>query len=200
MSPLWRDRLIVGLAPDRLTAVRLGRAISGGARDALATAVIAGLVRHPDQIGVHAEALIRLANLDPKTAPAIESLFEYAETLDSRGDIAISGAQGLPAPPDQNRYTFLREGTSQVDARAELAEAVVLLVERPALSAALEAAGGRFAEDPEGAFAEQTRLRERLAALEERLKHFGRRKAANAAARDLIRDPANAADSDRKTD
>ncbi|MBA4163589.1 MAG: DNA primase [Erythrobacter sp.] len=181
-------------------AARLGRAISGGARDALATAVIAGLVRHPDQIGVHAEALIRLANLDPKTAPAIESLFEYAETLDSRGDMAISGAQGLPAPPDQNRYTFLREGTSPVDARAELAEAVMLLVERPALSAALEVAGGRFAEDPEGAFAEQTRLRERLAALDERLKHFGRRKAANAVARDLIRDPADTAVSDRKTD
>ena len=27
MSPLWRDRLIVGLAPDRLTAVRLGRGL-----------------------------------------------------------------------------------------------------------------------------------------------------------------------------
>ncbi|KUO53646.1 MAG: DNA primase [Sphingomonadales bacterium BRH_c42] len=182
------------------TAARLGRAMSGGARDALATAVIAGLLRYPDQIGVHAEALGRLSQIDPKAAPAIESLFEFAETLDSHGAHAISGAQGLPAPPDQNRYAFLREGSSPVDARAELAEAVVLLVERPALFVALEAARARFAEDPEGAFAEQTRLRERLAALEERLKHFGRRKAANAAARDLIRDPANAADSDRKTD
>ncbi|MCE9569964.1 MAG: hypothetical protein K8R10_08175 [Rhodocyclales bacterium] len=27
MSPLWRDRLVIGLAPDRLTAVRLGKGV-----------------------------------------------------------------------------------------------------------------------------------------------------------------------------
>jgi DNA primase len=107
----------------------------------------------------------------------VETLFEYAETLDSHGKDAISGLQGFPAPPDLDRYAFLREGTDPVDAREELAEAVSLLVEKPALRAALDAAGARFDADPEGAFAEQSRLREQLARLDERLKQFGRRKA-----------------------
>ncbi|OGS56497.1 MAG: DNA primase, partial [Erythrobacter sp. RIFCSPHIGHO2_12_FULL_63_10] len=156
----WKGTAFKATAPGLSgeAAMRLGRAISGGARDALATAVIAGLLRHPGQIGVHAEALGRLARLDPKTAPVVESLFEFAETLDSHGASAISGAQGLPAPPDQNRYTFLRDGTSPVDACAELAEAVSLLVEKPALEAAMAAATARFGDDPEGSFAEQARL------------------------------------------
>ena len=53
-----------------------------------------------------------------------------------------------------------------------------LLVERPALAAALSAATARFERDPEGSIAEQARLRERLLALNERLKLFGRKKAA----------------------
>ena len=61
---------------------------------------------------------------------------------------------------------------------ANLAEAVSLLVERPALEAALSAATARFERDPEGSIAEQARLRERLLALNERLKRFGRKKAA----------------------
>jgi len=65
-----------------------------------------------------------------------------------------------------------------VHARGDLAEAVSLLVERPALEAALAASTLRFEHDPEGSFAEQSRLRERLLALDARLKRFGRRKAA----------------------
>jgi DNA primase len=61
-----------------------------------------------------------------------------------------------------------------------LAEAVSLLVERPALEAALAATICRFESDPEGSFAEQTRLRAQLMAVEDRLKAFGRRKAADA--------------------
>ncbi|WFL76973.1 DNA primase [Altererythrobacter arenosus] len=162
-------------------AARLQKALSGGARDALASAVIHGLLRHPGEIARHTEALGRLARLDPKTTVLVESLFEVSETLDSRDNVAISVAQGLPAPPDLNRYAFLREGTDPVDAREELAEAVSLLVERPALKVAIAAATSRFDEDPEGSIAEQNRLRQRLAELNERLKTFGRKKAANAA-------------------
>lgn len=163
-------------------AAQLRKALSGGARDALTQAVIHGLLHHPREIIRHSDALGRLAQFDPKTTNLIESLFEVAETLDSRANMAISVLQGLPAPPDKQRYAFLREGTDPGDARAELAEAVTLLVERPALKAALAAAGARFDKDPEGAFAEQTRLRERLNELDERLKHFGRSKAARSAA------------------
>ena len=181
-------------------ASRLRRFISGGSRDALAQAVIAGLVRHPDMVSTHTEALGRLARLDKKMTPIVESLFEVVETLDSHGGNAISGAEGLPAPPDQNRYAFLREGHSPVDARAELAEAVSLLVEKPALESAMKAATARFDADPEGSFAEQAQLRERLATLNDRLKNFGRRKAANAAEQELIHDPAGEPVSDVETD
>ena len=179
---------------------RLQRALSGGARDAMTAAVIHGFLRHPDEITRHSDALGRLARLDPKTTAFVESLFEVSETLDSREDVAISLAQGLPAPPDQHRYAFLREGTNPVDAREELAEAVSLLVERPALKAALDATRGRFDEDPEGAFAEQTRLRERLASLDDRLKTFGRKKAASAAELEIIQNPAEEPVSDLETD
>jgi len=179
----WRPGVVPRTVTPRMSgdvAAQLRKALSGGARDAFALAVIHGLLRHPQEIQRHGDALGRLAKLDPKTTNLIESLFEVAETLDSRADMAISVLQGLPAPPDKHRYAFLREGTDPGDARAELAEAVTLLVERPTLKAALAAAGARFDEDPEGAFAEQTRLRERLSDLDERLKHFGRKKAAKA--------------------
>jgi len=179
---------------------RLQRALSGGARDAMTTAVIHGFLRHPGEIARHSESLGKLARLDPKTTAFVESLYEVSETLDSREDVAISLAEGLPAPPDQNRYAFLREGTNPVDACEELAEAVSLLVERPALKAALDATRARFDEDPEGAFAEQTRLRERLATLDDRLKTFGRKKAASAAEMDIIQDPADEPVSDFETD
>ncbi|MEM8726154.1 MAG: DNA primase, partial [Pseudomonadota bacterium] len=111
-------------------------------------AVMAGLVRHPDQIARHAEALTRLAQHDQHVAPTIESLIELAETLDSQGPDAIFGEQGYPAPPEDHRYAFLREGTPTGEAREELAEAVSLLVEKPALEAAMAATIARFDDDP----------------------------------------------------
>ncbi len=199
----WKGTRSTGPAPQTMSpevAGRLRRILAGGARDDFTRAVIHGLLRYPDQIARHSEALGRLARLDARMGETVESLFELTETLDSRDDMAISGERGFPAPPDQTRYAFLREGINPVDAREELAEAVSLLVERPALFAALEAAKGRFAEDPEGAFAEQTRLRDRLAALNERLKHFGRRKAAVAAKTEIAREAADGPYSDLETD
>ncbi|MBX7502639.1 DNA primase [Qipengyuania sp. YG27] len=156
----------------------LTRAMQGGARDALTRAVIAGLVRFPDQILRHEEALGDLARRDQNVGSAIDLLLEAAETLDLSAQSTISLERGLPAPPEKAHFAFLDEGTDPGDAREDLAEAVSLLVERPALEAALAAATARFERDPEGSIAEQTRLRERLLALNERLKRFGRRKAA----------------------
>ncbi|MEE4200685.1 DNA primase [Erythrobacter sp.] len=164
----------------------LQRAISGGQRASLLGAVVAGLTRHPDQIAVHLEHLTRLARLDPKAAPAIESLIELSETLDSRQMPAISLERGTPAPPEDQSFAFLKEGTPPGDAREELAEAVSLLAQKPALEAAMSATVARFDEDPEGALAEQDRLRRQLSAVEERLKAFGRRKAGLPAAREDV--------------
>lgn len=155
----------------------LEHAISGGQKANFLYAVIAGLVRFPKEIERHSEALSQLARLDPNAAPAIESLIELAETLDSEGQNTISASQGLPAPPVDQRYAFLREGTSPGEAREELAEAVSLLAQKPALEAAMAATIARFDEDPEGSFAEQTRLRQQLTTVDERLKAFGRKKA-----------------------
>jgi DNA primase len=152
--------------------------MAGGQRQGLLQAVLAGLARHPDQIARHAETLSALARSDREAAPLIESLFELAETLDSHGATAICATQGHPAPPADIRYAFLDEGNDPGAACEELAEAVSLLVERPALEAALAATIARFDSDPEGSFVEQTRLRAQLNAVEERLKAFGRRKAA----------------------
>jgi DNA primase len=140
--------------------------------------VIKGLTRYPREINRHAEALSSLSRHDREAAPLIESLFELAETLDSHGATAICSAQGHPAPPADIRYAFLEEGNDPGAACEELAEAVSLLVERPALEAALAATIARFENDPEGSFVEQNRLRAQLNAVEERLKAFGRRKAA----------------------
>ena len=157
---------------------RLSAIMAGGQRQTLLAAVLAGLARFPGQVALHSEALSALARHEPQAAPVIESLFEIAETLDSRDPTAIWTSQGQPAPSADIRYAFLDEGTDPDAACEELAEAVSLLVERPALEAALAATIARFDSDPEGSFAEQTRLRTQLMAVEERLKAFGRRKAA----------------------
>ncbi len=158
----------------------LQRMLAGGQRSSLLSAVFAGLVRHPGEIERHSEALSRLARLDRNVAPAIESLIELSETLDSQTQSAIFGDSGFPAPPDDLRYAFLRDGTPPGDAREELSEAVSLLVQKPALEAAMAATIARFDEDPEGSFAEQSRLRTQLTTVDERLKAFGRKKAAGA--------------------
>ncbi|MEM6907476.1 MAG: DNA primase [Pseudomonadota bacterium] len=159
----------------------LKKAVSGGARSGLMNAVFAGLTRFPDQIDRHCEALVQLARLDRDAAPVIESLIELSERVDSPDQAAIFEIEGQLAPPDVSRYAFLREGTPPGEAREELAEAVSLLAQKPALEAAMAATIARFDDDPEGSFAEQMRLRQQLAAVDERLKAFGRRKAAPAA-------------------
>jgi len=168
-----------GLSPE--ARGRLAAIMQGSLRQQLLAAVIAGLVRFPQEIARHAEALSTLARMNPETAGLIESLFELAETLDSRDELSICESLGLPAPPTDMPYGFLDESTPTGEACEELAEAVSLLVERPAIEAALAATIARFERDPEGSFAEQERLRAQLARLDERLKAFGRKKAAPAA-------------------
>lgn len=180
----WRSTAVPppGLSDDART--RLTGIMQGSQRQGLLQAVFAGLIRFPQEIARHAEALSTLARHDREAASLIESLFELAETLDSREANAICGNQGHPAPPADIRYAFLDKGTSTGDACEELAEAVSLLVERPALEAALAATIARFDSDPEGSFAEQSRLRAQLMTVDERLKAFGRRKAAPVATGD----------------
>lgn len=159
-------------------AAELQRLAQGGARDGFAVAVLAGFARHPGEIARHEEALLQLARREHRLAPLVDALLEMSESLDSHEASPISGAIGLPALPDRNLYAFLHEGMSPDLVREDLAEAVSLLVERPALRLAKAAATLRFDRDPEGSIAEQDRLRRREMALDERIKNLGRKRMA----------------------
>jgi DNA primase len=159
---------------------RLRKAASANSRDTLAQAVLAGLARYPDQIERHAEALLSLAPSDPQLARAIDALLDRADGLEGAAPGTISTAGHQTPATDISFFSFLMEGTDPQVAREELAEAVALLVERPALDAAIAAATARFDIDPGGAFAEQQRLRQRKLEIELRLGHMARKRAAQA--------------------
>lgn len=169
-------------APQRTSpeVVAALRKASGGnvMRDMLTTSVLHGLLRYPSEIHRHADALLGLAKGDAGLAQAVDFLLDQAEALEADSDSPISGADNLPPPPDKARFSFLMEGQDPGAAREDLAEAVSLLVERPALEAAIAAATGRFDSDPEGAFAEQQRLRKRKLEIDSRLGQMARKRAA----------------------
>ncbi len=158
---------------------RLRRASTGGSRDAMAAALIAGLMRWPGEIARHAEALARAQFADPLLTRMADALLDIADeggVLES-GQVAtiLAGrCVAMPNPDDYKamRFGFLAEGAEPSQAAAELAEAVALLVERPELETALAAATARFEADPEGAFAEQQRLLKRKLEFEARLRHM----------------------------
>ncbi|GAA4643872.1 hypothetical protein GCM10023115_18320 [Pontixanthobacter gangjinensis] len=186
------------LSPEAST--RLKRASSGGSRDILATAVVAGLARFPDQVLRHSEPLGRYAESDQRLGPVIDSLIEAAETLEV-GDISpILIPESIVPPSDETRFSFLREGIDPKAACDDLAEAVSLLVERPALEAALAAATARFETDPEGAFAEQQRLLKRKLEFETRLGQMVSERAARAALNDSDRQTPNTGQDGTETD
>ena len=112
-------------------------------------------------------------------ARAIDALLD----LEASGGAPISATGLLAPPPDSTRYSFLVEGTDPDTVREDLAEAMALLVEWPALDAAIAAATARFDSDPEGALAEQQRLGKRKLELQGRLGQMARKRAAAAAFR-----------------
>ncbi len=160
---------------------RLRQATSGMFRDMLTAAVLNGLVRHPGEIFRHADALLGLGGGDAKLAQAANFLLDHAEELEASNNSPISGRDILPPAPDNTRFSFLMEGSDPDEAKEDLAEAIALLVERPALEAAIAAATRRFDTDPEGAFAEQQRLRKRKLEIDVRLGQMTRKRAASEA-------------------
>ncbi|OZA91639.1 MAG: DNA primase, partial [Erythrobacter sp. 34-65-8] len=185
-------------SPDGGATMR--RIMQGNGQDAVAGAVLAGLARYPDVALAHADTLARFAEAEPRHASTIDALLDAAEGLDSASQLPISNEQGPGAPPDSTRFVFLKDTTDPATARVILAEAIALLVERPALEAALKAATARFATDPEGAFAEQQRLAERKLEIQRRLGQMASRGAALAAHDDSAHPAADNPPDDRKTD
>ncbi|GAA5050387.1 DNA primase [Erythrobacter westpacificensis] len=171
-------------APQRTppdVAQRLRKATTGAFRDMLTAAVLNGLARHPGEIHRHADALLGLSRGDAKLAQAVNFLLDHAQELEASANSPISGQDNLPPAPDNTRFSFLMEGHDPDEAREDLAEAVALLVERPALEAAIAEATRHFDTDPEGAFAEQQRLRKRKLEIDSRLGQMARKRAASEA-------------------
>ena len=159
------------------------RIVRGELSDGLTRAVIAGFARHPAEVERHAESLLALAQTYPVAASAIDWLLDNAARLEAGENPPISTGT-IPPPPDNARFSFLVEGSDPGDAREDLAEALALLVEKPALDRAIAAATDRFERDPEGAFAEQQRLRKRKLEIDVRLGQMARKRAAQAAGED----------------
>lgn len=161
---------------------RLRHATGSGARDALSAAVIAGLLRYPGELARHADALAHAPLDDPRFAALVDAV-DDGQPLESAGLRTILAGRGLAPPaPDEYaslRFGFLAEGAPPEAALADLAQAIALLVERPALDAALAEATARFERDlSEGAYAEQQRLLKRKLAFDARLRQMASARAA----------------------
>lgn len=162
---------------DRLNA----RHQRGGARDALSAAVLAGLIRHPDLVARHAEALARTPGLDPRFLALVECC-DAAGPLETSDLPTILNRHGVELPGGSEysglRFGFLHPDADADQAAAELGQAIDLLVERPVLEAALSQATARFeSELSEEAFAEQQRLLKRKLEFDDRLRHMATRQA-----------------------
>lgn len=165
----------------REDAARLQRLGQG---EPLLAAVIAGFIAHPGELVRHGETLARLHTADPWKARLLDVLVELADrttSLESATVRTILAERGLRAP-SAGDYAGLRFGflaDSGDNSASELAEALALLVELPAVEAALAEATQRHeTEFSEETFAEQQRLLKRRLALLARLGQMGRTRAA----------------------
>jgi DNA primase len=170
--------------PTPATLTRLNRPVDES-RDGLAAAIIAGLARWPAQIRRHVEALAQAGRGDPRIAALLDAA-NHAEPLESADIATIFAEHGLKLPQPEDyasfRFAFLSQRADAAAAAAELAQAVALLVERPALEAALAAATERFERElSDGAFAEQQRLLKRKLEFEDRLRQMATARAAGPA-------------------
>ncbi|WP_062342182.1 DNA primase [Novosphingobium sp. CCH12-A3] len=165
---------------DKAKMLRIGT----GPSNSLLAAVLDGLICHPQHIARHADALARLQPENPDTCALIDALLvtsDGAQPLESATLRTILLERGLRLPSAQDyagmRFGFLASGGDS--AGDELAEAIAILVEWPAVEEALVEANKRVeTELSEENFAEQQRLIARSMALRARLGQMGRARAA----------------------
>jgi len=163
------------------TASRLQQKVGSG--DALLAAVLAGLVVHPAALARHGETLARIHPAHAGMAALLDALLAFAESgapLESAALRPILQERQIPVPQaddyDGLRFGFLAEASAT--ALDELAEAIELIVDLPAVESALARATERLESDfSEDSFAEQQRLLQRRLALLARLGQMGRTRA-----------------------
>ncbi|URW76631.1 DNA primase [Sphingomonas donggukensis] len=152
---------------------------SGGIDRVLAKAVIAGLIRHPAEIARHMEVLGSLRLADGALGRLFEAVIDVAledRTLDSDRVLTILARSGFDSVAadllraDMVSFSFTQRDADPVRARADLDEAIAVLVARPMVDAALvEATAAVAARFDEAAFARQVALVRERASLEARL-------------------------------
>ena len=153
--------------PHQETTQRLQRP-ANPFRAATIEAALAGLIRMPGEIARHASLLARLAGEDARCDALLDALDDDAP-LESAVIATILARKGF-TPPDMTPrpgmgFSFLCE--SGEGARAQLADVLCVLAEKPMVEAAL-AQTRENGEVTEESWAEQQRLLARLRDLEKR--------------------------------
>lgn len=152
---------------------------SGGLEQRLLSAVLASLLRHPDQIAPHREPLSALRIADPVMARLLGTMIQCSlgkETVETQGLLTILGqgevynkAKGM-LRADTFSLTPHRMVADPNRVARDLEEAIRVMAQGPELEAALAEATKRFEKDfSEENFAEQQRIRALKADHERRL-------------------------------
>jgi DNA primase len=174
----WRRGGFGAPPPPRPTSDAARALGSGGLSPAIARAVLDGLMRHPELIGAHAEAIAALPIHSGELARARDRMLEVAlahDPLDREGLLTILADGGAAAALERpsrgyGLFSFNRIDADPERAQRDLVLAVDSLAARPELNAAYAAATARLAEAfDEATFAEQVRLKAALADLDETL-------------------------------
>jgi DNA primase len=142
----------------------------GGLPGQTARAVLAGLLRYPELIAAHSEAIHDLPIADKPLARLREVLLEAAlahGALDPERLHTILASAGVASLAEKLRlerglaFSFTRRDADPERASRDLVLVIDTLAAQPGLYAALEAATARLKEmGDEAAFQEQQRLRE----------------------------------------
>ncbi|MBA2920104.1 DNA primase [Sphingomonas sp. MAH-20] len=143
---------------------------SAGIDRRLLKGVVAGLLRYPDLLARHAEALHGLQASDPAIARLLDALVDLAleeQALDTErlGTILRSSEFDALARDllraDRLRFSFTKKDADPERARTDLAEVIQAMVEQPEIEAALRSATERFMRTmDDNDRLEQQRLRE----------------------------------------
>ena len=170
----WKPAPLAGGDHPEAQAVRVA-----GIDPVLAKAVLAGLIRHPAEIARHVEVLGSLRFAGGALGRLFEAVVDVAledQALDSarlRTILAKSGFDQIASDllrADATPYSFNQKDADPIRARADLDEAIAIMVARPevdqALAEATAAMQARFTDD---AFARQVALVKERQALEARL-------------------------------
>lgn len=152
---------------------------ASGIERVLVKGIVSGLLRFPDMLASHAEALHALRFGDPLIARLIDALVDLAlheQALD-KGRLAtiLAGSEFDALVRDLLRadslpFSFTRKDAQPERARADLGEAIQVMVSRPEVDAALSAATARLTRSfDEATYAEQQRLLEMRVEIDRRL-------------------------------